>query len=216
MLIVHFTLVLLLSRVIITRNEWTCWLLLLWSSNFWKLLQRFSSFLLDKNQFIQEKIFNKVPVRRIAFAMNTNSAFTRSCTENAFWCQQFDLRQNEKLERGQPIVNFDDGDTCRFYVTTMKAESNELSKRNPSIPIDSFKDHYVLVFDLTPMQDAIEKCHYPDLVGERLRLALLRFTFPLKHVTELIVLGERMSSVNVDKFGVVGKTSTRDNFLCSK
>ena len=72
-----------------------------------------------------------------------------------------------------------------------------------SIPIENFKDHYVLVFDLTSMQDATEICHYPELVGEPLRLEL-NFTFPLEHVTELIVLGERMLSVAVDKFGVVG------------
>ena len=54
------------------------------------------------------------------------------------------------------------------------------------------------------MQDATEYCHYPELVGEPLRLQL-NFIFPLKHFTELIVLGERMSSVAVDKFGVVGK-----------
>ena len=74
----------------------------------------------------------------------------------------------------------------------------------PSIPIDRFKEHYVLVFDLTSMQDATENCHYPKLVGEPLRLEL-NFTFLLAHVTELIVLGERISSVAVDKFGVVGK-----------
>ena len=73
-----------------------------------------------------------------------------------------------------------------------------------SIPIDIFKDHYVLVFDLTSMQDALENCHYPELVGEPLRLES-NFTFPLEHVTELIVLGERMSPVAVDKFVVVGK-----------
>ena len=74
----------------------------------------------------------------------------------------------------------------------------------PSIPIYNFKDHYVLVFDLTSMQDATENCHYPKLTREPLRLEL-NFTFPQEHVTELIVLGERMSSVAVDKFGVVGK-----------
>ena len=75
-----------------------------------------------------------------------------------------------------------------------------------SIPIDNFKDHYVLVFDLTSMQDATENCHYTELVGESLKLEL-NFTFPLEHVTELIVMGERMSSVAVNKFGVVGKTT---------
>ena len=74
----------------------------------------------------------------------------------------------------------------------------------PSIPIDDFKDHYVLVFDLTSMQDATENCHYPELVGEPLRPEVF-FTNPLENVTELIVLGEGMSSVAVDKFGVVGK-----------
>ena len=59
----------------------------------------------------------------------------------------------------------------------------------PSIPIDDFKDHYVLVFDLTSMQDATGNCHYPQLVGEPLRLEL-NFTHPLENVTELIVLGE--------------------------
>ena len=72
----------------------------------------------------------------------------------------------------------------------------------PSIPFDNFKDHYVLLFDLTSMQDATGNCHYPELVGEPLRLQL-NFTLPLEHFTELIVLGERMSLVSVDKVGVV-------------
>ena len=73
-----------------------------------------------------------------------------------------------------------------------------------SIPVDHFKDHYVLVFDLTSMQDATEHCHYPELIGEPLRLELY-FSWALENVTEVIVLVERMSSVAVDKFGVVGK-----------
>ena len=86
----------------------------------------------------------------------------------------------------------------------------------PSIPIDDFKDQYVLVFDFTSMQDATENCHYPELVGEPLRLEL-NFTKPLENVTELIVLGERMSSVAVDKFGVVGKNVEKwIILLCNK
>ena len=44
-----------------------------------------------QNQFIQENIFNKPSVRRIAIALNTNSAFTKSYAENPFWYQQFEL-----------------------------------------------------------------------------------------------------------------------------
>ena len=76
----------------------------------------------------------------------------------------------------------------------------------PSIPIDNFKGHYVLMFDLTSMQDATELCHYPELIGEPLRLEL-NFNEALESVTEVIILGERMSSVAVDKFGVVGKNT---------
>ena len=75
----------------------------------------------------------------------------------------------------------------------------------PSISGHNFKDHYVLVFDLTSMQDATEHCHYPELFREPLRLELY-YSSPLENVTEVVVLGERMSSVAVDMFGVVRKT----------
>ena len=155
-----------------------------------------------QNQFIQENIFNNHPVRSIVFAMNTNSAFTGSYTENPFLHQPLDLRQIRILRGGQPIVDFDAADNFRLHVTTMKAIN--FQDDIPSIPIDTFKDHYALVFGLTAMQDATENCHYPELVGGPLRLEL-NFTFHLEHVTELIVIRERMFSIAVDKIGVGGK-----------
>ena len=155
-----------------------------------------------QNQCIQENIFSNAHIRRVVTAMNTNSASTGSFFENPFWYQQFDLRQIRILKGGQPFVFSDTADNCRLYVTTMRAM--KLEDDIPSIPIDDLKDYYVLVFDLTSMQDATEKCHYLEIVEEPLRLEL-NFTQPLENVTELIVLGERMSSVAVDKFGVVRK-----------
>ena len=73
----------------------------------------------------------------------------------------------------------------------------------PSIPFDKFKDHYVLVFDLTSMQNANQIYHFSELIVEPLRLEL-NFTFPLENVTELIVMAERMSSLAIDKFGKFG------------
>ena len=188
--------------MIITRNEWTFLLTHLSSSNIWKLLQRLSSFQPDKTSSFKKTFFNNAPVRRFAIANKTNSAFTGSYSENPFWYQKFELRQIRTLRGNQPIVDFDAADICRLYLTTIKAMN--FQDDIPSIPIEKFKEHYVLVFDLTSMQDATENCHYPELVGEPLRLEL-NFTYPLEHVTEIIVLGERMSSVAVDKFGVVGK-----------
>ena len=102
--------------------------------------------------------------------MKTNSAFTGVYTETPFWYQQFELRQIRLLRGGQPILDLVAADNCRLYVTTMKAMN--FQDNSPSIPIDNFNEHYVLVFDLTSMQDATENCHYPELVGEPLRLEL--------------------------------------------
>ena len=46
-----------------------------------------------QNQFIQENVFNNAPVRQVAIAMNTNSAFAGSFTKIPSWYQSFDLRQ---------------------------------------------------------------------------------------------------------------------------
>ena len=146
--------------------------------------------------------------------MNTNSPFTGSFTEKPFGCQHFDLRQIRILRGGRPIVDFDTADNCRLYVATMKAMN--FDDDFPSMPIDDFKDHYLLVFDLTSLQDANDNYHYTELVGEPLRLEL-NFTNPLENVTELIiVLGKRMSSVAVDKFGVVGKNVQKRIILLRK
>ena len=74
----------------------------------------------------------------------------------------------------------------------------------PSNSIDNLKDHFVLMFDLISMQVGTVNSHYPQTVREPLRLKL-NFSFPVKHVTNFLVLGERKSSVVVDKFDVVGK-----------
>ena len=81
--------------------------------------------------------------------MNTNSAFTVVFTENLFWYQQVDLRQIRILSGGQPNVDFDTADNCSLYVTTIKAMN--FQDDIPSILTDDFRDHYVLVFDLTSM-----------------------------------------------------------------
>ena len=121
-----------------------------------------------QNHFIRENIFSNAPVLRNIIEMNTYSASAKSYTEKPFLYQQFVLRQIRILRGGQPIVDFHADNNCRLYVTTMKAMTfqDDIS----SIPIDNFMDHYVLVFDMTSMQDAFEKCHYPELVEEPLRL----------------------------------------------
>ena len=79
----------------------------------------------------------------------------------------------------------------------------------PSSPIGNSKVYFILQFDFTSLEDAIEKCYSTELVGVPLRLEL-NFTFPPKQVIGLIVLGELMFSVAVGKFGVVRKKTEMD------
>ena len=123
-----------------------------------------------QNQFMQENIFNNAPIRRIATARNSNFAFIGSFAENPFWYQQFNLRDIRMLRGGQPFVHQDTTDKSRFYITTMKALN--FQDNSPSIRVDNFKNHYVLVFDLTSIQDATEHYHYREKIGEPLRLEL--------------------------------------------
>ena len=79
----------------------------------------------------------------------------------------------------------------------------------PSISGDKFKDHYVLVFDLTSLRDATETFRYPELNPEPFSLEP-SFTFSLEHVTGInvwvneclrlqltcLVLLEKLSNIN--------------------
>ena len=74
----------------------------------------------------------------------------------------------------------------------------QLNEDFPTLPMEDFQNHFILVFDLTSLQDAAEQLHYPELSGVSLRLERF-FQFPLEQVTEVIVLGERLSNIQTDK-----------------
>ena len=122
--------------------------------------------------------------------------------ENPFSYQQFHLRELRIIRGGRAIVSLDTSSPCRPYVTTMKAI--QFNEDFPVLPMEDFQNHYILVFDLTSLHDAAEQLHYPKLSGKSLRLELF-FQFPLEQVTEVIVLGERLSNAQIDKLGIVAK-----------
>ena len=57
---------------------------------------------------------------------------------------------------------------------------------------------------MTSLEDAAEQLPYPEHSGESLRLETFS-QFPLDQVTEVIVLGERLSNDQIDKKGTVAK-----------
>ena len=132
-----------------------------------------------QNLFIKKKLFNNAPIRRIAVAMNTNSAVAVSFHENPFNYWQFHLRELRIIRGGRVIVSLDTTCPCRPYVTTMKAM--QFNEGFPARPLEAFQNHYNLVFDMISLQDAAEQLHYPELSGESLRLEMF-FQFPLEQV----------------------------------
>ena len=74
----------------------------------------------------------------------------------------------------------------------------------PALPMEDFQNLYILVLDLTSLQDAAEQLLYPELSGESLRLEMF-FQFPLEQLTEVIILGEILSNIQNDNFGTVAE-----------
>ena len=74
----------------------------------------------------------------------------------------------------------------------------------PSILIDIFKDHCVLMFNLTTMQAASENFRYPNLVGEPLRLEL-NFTFLLNTLLNSLYWGNERLWLQLTKMVLLQK-----------
>ena len=142
-------------------------------------------------------------VRLLLQCMQTLHSVDYRLKIHSFWYQQFDPRLTSVLGGGQPVVDSDAADDCCLYFTTMRAMN--VQGDMSSIPIDKFKSHYVPVFDLSAMQNVTEMCYYPEVFGELMRLEL-NFAFPLEYVTELSVFEERVSSIAVHYFDVVGES----------
>ena len=103
-----------------------------------------------QNQFLQENVFNNAPIRRIAVAMNTNSAVAESFHENPFNYQHFHLRELRIIWGGRATVSLDTTSPCQPYVTTTKAM--QFNEDFPALPMDDFQNHCILV-----IQTLVEK-----------------------------------------------------------
>lgn len=157
-----------------------------------------------QNQFIQENVFNNAPIRRLVVAMNTNSAFTGSFAENPFHYQKFGLREIRVIRGNQPIVYMSTVENAQAYVTTMKAM--KFNDETPGLPLVHFNEHFILVFDLTSLQDAGDQIFYPEIIGGSLRLEMY-FENALEKPIEIMVLGERLSTIYIDRAGSVVKNA---------
>ena len=176
--------------------------------NYWETLSKKFIIHARINELIQEIILNNAAVRRFPIALNRHSAFTGSYAENPIWYQQFVLGQNIILKGSQPIVVFDAADKCQLFFTTMQGMNyhDDIS----SFPNAIFQDHFVLVIDLSSMQNATDNFHYPKMFKQPLTLEL-NLTFPLEHVTELNVWGTENLWLQLSSLLFKERTSRIDN-----
>ena len=104
--------------------------------NFMEAIARTIIFPSGQNQFIQENGFNNAPIRRLAKAMNTNSAFTGHFQDNSFHYRKFGLRELRFVPGGRAVVSTDTTNNCRAYITTRKAMN--FNEKIPALPNDFF------------------------------------------------------------------------------
>ena len=102
-----------------------------------------------QNQYIHENIFN-APIRRLAIALNTNTAFTGSLKTNPFHYQKFNLRSIRIVWGSHVVVDLDTTDNVQSYITTMRALM--FDEDGPGIPLEDYPEHFVQVFDLTTQE----------------------------------------------------------------
>ena len=93
--------------------------------------------------------------------MNTISLFPEHFQENPFHYQKFGLRELRIVRGGRAIVSLEPTNDCRAYVTTMKAMC--FNEEIPALQNQQFQNHYILIFNLTSLQDAGENIHILNL-----------------------------------------------------
>ena len=134
--------------------------------------------------------------------MYAKSAFTGDFKQNLLHYQKFGLRELKIVRGGGAILSVDTTNDCAAYITTMKAMC--FREEIPALPNNLFQIDSVIIFDPASLQDAGKNFNYLELSGESIRLEVF-FDRPLRSVTELIVLGERMSTVEIDQYGMVAE-----------
>ena len=85
--------------------------------------------------------------------MNQNTCYKTTSTYNV----QFHLRELKVVRVGAAIVFLDTTFPCSPYVKTLKAM--QFNEAFSAVPIEDLQSRYVLVSNLSSLQDAAEQLH---------------------------------------------------------
>ena len=157
---------------------------------------------MDRAQYIHENNFNNAPIRRLAIALNTNTAFTGSLNTNPFHYQKFDLRTIRIVRGSHVFAYLDTTDNVQSDITIKRALN--FVEDGPGIPLEEYPESFIQIFELNSTQEGIVQIFQPDNVVASLRLSLY-FTSALILATKLAVFGEPLSTLFIDKTGTYVK-----------
>ena len=157
--------------------------------------------------FVDDKVFQNEPIRRMAVVMNTNAAFNDSNRYNPYHYQKFNLTEITVLVNGTPAVGtpLDTVDNKRAYISTLDALAYGPSESH-GIPLDEYENHYVLVFDFTSTQEASHDFIHPELTGSTIALHM-KFGANTPEPIEVFVLAEKASTIFIDSDRKVSKNA---------
>ncbi len=147
-----------------------------------------------QNEFFVEDIFNQEPIRRLCIALNTNEKFTGTLKENPFHFEKHKLKRVLISRNSIPLVDISTSSNVEPYFGTL--ESLHFTDSGPAITLKDYSHHFFLVFDLTAPLSSNTEVYFPELIGGSLRLQLY-FSTPADTPLELLLLGEKLSTVSI-------------------
>ena len=157
--------------------------------------------------YYKDDIFNRAPISRLVLLMIPETSFSGSYRTNPFHFQRLGLdtvriNREGNVVGGTPLSM--NSSLVRAYYTTLKALSFEHGGNG--ITLDTFENHFCLVFRLTADYHINDNTIRPELTAARLGLEL-KFKEPTTKAIRLILLGERRSVVLIDRNREVIKNS---------
>ena len=145
----------------------------------------------------QEDVSAKEPVRRMILAMSSNTAYLGTNRTNQFHYQKFQLNEiivnrNCLPFAGTPVSA---AHNKRIYYNTLEA-LDFVFNNSYGISLANYHNHYFMAFDLRSTQEASHDFIPPELTNCTISVEL-KFNAPLGGNVELLFMGERASTVYV-------------------
>ena len=150
-----------------------------------------------KQNWRQEDVFAKEPVRRMIVAMSISEAYLSTNRTKPFHNQKFGLNDIIVYRNVSPIAgtSISISDKKRGFYKTLEAFDFVLNTGH-GISIANYDNHYIMAFDLTSNQEASHNYVHPVLTNCTISVEL-KFDAGLGNNVEFLFMGERASTVYV-------------------